>query len=45
MSGRYRHSFASNAQHIRDQIMRHYQLIRLKEVVVDEQPPAKLLFD
>ena len=41
----YRNAFASYAEHVGDQFMRHYQLIGLELIVIDKQPAAKLLFD
>lgn len=44
-SGSQRYAFAPHAEHIGNEVVRHHQLIRMKAVVAQKQPPAKLLFD
>src|SRR5687767_10298612 len=45
MSGGYRDAFSADAEHVCDEVVRHDQLVRSKQVVVDEEPPAELLFN
>ena len=40
-----RDTFAAHPQHVRDQVVRHYQLVRVQSVVAQQQPPTKLLFN
>ena len=40
-----RDTFAAHTQHIRDQVVRHHQRVRVQTVVAEQQPTAELLFD
>jgi len=42
---RDRHTLAADAEHVGNEIVRHYELVRFQLIVVYEQPTAKLLFD
>src|SRR6266849_10582674 len=38
------HSFAAHSQHVRDELLSHLQLIRLRPVVGHQQPATESLF-
>ena len=38
-------AFAAHTEHIGNKVVRHYQLVRVKAIVAEQQPTAKLLFD
>ena len=43
--GSQRDTFAAHAEHIGNQVVRHYQYIRVQTVVAEQKPAAKLLLD
>ncbi len=43
--GSQRYTFAAHAEHIGNQVVGHYQFVRIQTVVAEQQPTTKLLFD